>query len=62
MAAFFLVVGAVLVLAAAVAVATDGGRWSVPRLVVALLYAAYALWFFLRARRRDADAGGAPRG
>ena len=64
MAAVFLVLGIILVLAATGSVVTDGGRWSVPRLVVAVLYAAYAVWFFLRARRRDraADAGGAPRG
>jgi uncharacterized membrane protein len=57
-----LVLAAVFVLAASTGLATGGGRWAVVRLLVAVAYAAYALWFFLRARRRDraADAAGPP--
>ena len=55
-----LVLSVVFVAAAAASLATDGdGRWAVARLVVALLYAAYAVWFFLRARRRDHAAAAA---
>ena len=32
---------------------TDGGGWSWVRLAVAVTYAGYAVWFFLRARARD---------
>ena len=58
-----LVLAVVFVAGAAWSLATDAGRWSVARLVVALLYAAYAVWFFLRARRaeRGRAAGPPPR-
>lgn len=62
-ARIFLIV-AVGLLAAAAFDWTDGSdRWTVARTVVAAVYAAYAFWFFLRARRRDraADAAGPPR-
>ena len=57
-----LVLAVVFIAGAAGALATDGGRSSVARLVVALVYAAYAVWFFLRARRRDRAADSRRRG
>ena len=40
---------------------TDGGGWALARLVVALVYAGYAVWFWRRARRRDKAAAARPR-
>ena len=57
-----LVLAVVFVAGAAWSLATDAGRWSVARMVVAVLYAGYAVWFYVRARRRDrAAASGDPR-
>lgn len=53
-----LLLAVLFVAGAAASLATDGvGRWSVARLVVALLYAAYAVWFLLRARRQPGQDG-----
>ena len=58
-----LVLAVLFIAGAAGTLATEGGGWSVVRLVVALVYAAYAVWFFLRARRRDRARDAAdPRG
>jgi putative copper export protein len=58
-----LVLAVLFVAGALGSLSTDRGGWAVARLVVALLYAAYAVWFWLRARRRDraADAADPPR-
>ena len=54
-----LVLAVLFVAGAAASLATDRGDWSVARLVVALAYAGYAVWFFLRARRRNGAAAAA---
>lgn len=56
MAYAFLVMAALLLVAAAFSWGPEWDGWTVARTVVAVAYAPFAVWYFLRARRRDRAA------
>jgi hypothetical protein len=54
-----LILAAVFLVAAGASWGSERSGSNVARLVVAVLYAAYAVWFWRRARRQDAAADAA---